>query len=76
MLGYLPAPIIYGVANELSGKKNSRLGMTLLMYTQSLFILFTALAAMVDRPSTVEDEENENEMDNNSYNNELESFNL
>lgn len=48
LLGYFPAPIIYGVANELTGSKTSRLGMIVIMYTQSLFIVFTVLAYMVD----------------------------
>lgn len=45
LFGYLPAPVLYGMANEFyGGSKQSRLGMILLMYTQSFFVLFTVLA--------------------------------
>ena len=67
LFGYLPAPVLYGVANELSGSKSSRLGMIVLMYTQSLFIVFTVMAVLVDKPSFVD-----TEIDNH----ELESINL
>ena len=33
LLGYLPAPLVYGLANEISGDSKSRMGMIVLMYT-------------------------------------------
>lgn len=46
LLGYFPAPILYGIANSSNGadKLSSRYGMKLLMYAQLLVTLFYYLA--------------------------------
>lgn len=44
LLGYFPAPIVYGYACKIEGSKNSRAGMIILMFSSVFMLLFVSLA--------------------------------
>jgi len=43
LLGYLPSPFVYGLVTELSGGDDSRMGMTVLMFSSIFSILFLVI---------------------------------
>ena len=49
LFGFIPSPIIYGMVNDLSGYKQSRLGMVVVMYSGSVLILFSVLAMLKNK---------------------------
>jgi len=52
LLGYFPAPILYGLANSVEGTKKSRWGMCILMYITVFMELFIFLATFTDKKVT------------------------
>jgi len=52
LLGYFPAPIVYGLANSLQGTKKSKWGMIILMYMTIFMEIFVFLATFTDKKVT------------------------
>jgi len=52
LLGYFPAPIIYGLANSAEGTKKSRYGIIILMYMTIFMEVFVFLGSYTDKKVT------------------------
>ena len=52
LLGYFPAPIVYGLANSIEGTKKSRWGMVILMYITIFMEIFIFMASVTDKKVT------------------------
>jgi len=57
LLGYLPAPILYGLVCSVTGGTNSRFGLVFLMMFSLLGVFFLFLATHASRLSFIESEE-------------------
>ena len=49
LLGYFPAPVLYGYACQIDGGSDSRAGMALLMFSTLLMPLFVAIALFAEK---------------------------
>lgn len=56
LIGYLPAPGLYGLLDKMSGQKKPRWGATMLMYTMilTMFLLLIAHRSLGDKLSRIE----------------------
>ena len=72
LFGFFPSPLVYGLANTIigGGKKNSRWGMRIIMYSISLIFVFIIFAICKDKNTNYKNicnKKNESEKEDDNY---------